>query len=76
MNSQSNIDYNIKNISSVECFDELSKNSKSYLIDVRTKPEWDLLVSQTYKQLINEQYLIVQKGINEKFLVSIFKYLP
>ena len=39
MHSQDNIDSDVHDISSVECFDKLSKNSKSYLIDVRTKPE-------------------------------------
>ena len=32
---------NVKNIPSVECFRKLSKISNSYLIDVRTKPEWE-----------------------------------
>ena len=31
---------NIKNISSRECFEELSIEVNSQLIDVRTKPEW------------------------------------
>ena len=31
---------NIKNISSQECFEKLSIEVNSQLIDVRTKPEW------------------------------------
>ena len=31
---------NIKNISSQECFEKLSIEVHSHLIDVRTKPEW------------------------------------
>ena len=33
-------DPNILNITSIECFNKLLKISNSYLIDVRTKPEW------------------------------------
>jgi len=32
--------YNILSVSSIECFEQLSKISNSHLIDVRTKPEW------------------------------------
>ena len=31
---------NIQNISSRECFEKLSKEDNSHLVDVRTKPEW------------------------------------
>ena len=34
---------NIENISSFECFNKLSKIYNSYLIDVRTKPEWEFI---------------------------------
>ena len=34
---------NVENITSIECFDKLSKIPKSFLIDVRTKPEWDFI---------------------------------
>ena len=36
-------DSKIHNISSVECFKKLSEISNSYLIDVRTKPEWEFI---------------------------------
>ena len=34
---------NIKTINSKKCFQKLSKKSSSYLIDVRTKPEWSFV---------------------------------
>ena len=33
----------LENITSVDCFDRLSKISNSFLIDVRTKPEWNFV---------------------------------
>ena len=32
-----------KNITSIECFNKLSEISNSYLIDIRTKPEWEFI---------------------------------
>ena len=43
MNIKNKIDSNVKNIASVECFNQLSEISNSYLIDVRTKPEWEFI---------------------------------
>ena len=34
---------NVKNVTSIECFDLLSKIANSILIDVRTKPEWEFI---------------------------------
>ena len=34
---------NIENVSSFECFNKLSEIYNSYLIDVRTKPEWEFI---------------------------------
>ena len=31
---------NIQDINSKQCFEKLSKETGSYLVDVRTKPEW------------------------------------
>ena len=36
-------DLSIKNITSIECFNKLSEISNSYLIDIRTKPEWEFI---------------------------------
>ena len=33
----------VKNITSIECFNKLSEISNSYLIDIRTKPEWEFI---------------------------------
>ena len=33
----------VQSIASVECFNKLSEISNSYLIDVRTKPEWEFI---------------------------------
>ena len=43
MNSINNKDLKVQNITSVECYNKLSEISNSYLIDVRTKPEWELI---------------------------------
>ena len=36
-------DLSVKNITSIECFNKLSEISNSYLIDIRTKPEWEFI---------------------------------
>ena len=33
----------VQSIASVECFNQLSEIFNSYLIDVRTKPEWEFI---------------------------------
>ena len=33
----------IESVSSFECFNKLSEINNSYLIDVRTKPEWEFI---------------------------------
>ena len=43
MNLTNKKDLNIKNITSIECFNKLSEISNSYLIDIRTKPEWEFI---------------------------------
>ena len=43
MNSKNNKYLNISNITSIECFNKLLEISNSYLIDVRTKPEWEFI---------------------------------
>jgi len=43
MNLTNNKDSNILNITSIECFKKLLEISNSYLIDVRTKPEWEFI---------------------------------
>ena len=43
MKLSNKINSDIKSITSVECFSFLSKISNSFLIDVRTKPEWEFI---------------------------------
>ena len=43
MNSINKKNSHLKSITSVECFNKLSKISNSYLIDVRTQPEWEFI---------------------------------
>ena len=43
MNLTNMKDLNVKNITSIECFNKLSEISNSYLIDIRTKPEWEFI---------------------------------
>ena len=43
MDLENKIDSNVKNITSFKCFKNLSEISNSYLIDVRTKPEWEFV---------------------------------
>ena len=43
MNLTNKKDLRVKNITSIECFNELSEISNSYLIDIRTKPEWEFI---------------------------------
>ena len=37
------VDSNVLSITSIECFNKLSQISNAYLIDVRTKPEWEFI---------------------------------
>mgnify|MGYP001388610966 CR=1 FL=1 len=43
MKLSNKINSDIKSITSIECFNFLSKISNSFLIDVRTKPEWEFI---------------------------------
>ena len=43
MNLTNKKNLSIKNITSIECFNKLSEISNSYLIDIRTKPEWEFI---------------------------------
>jgi rhodanese-related sulfurtransferase len=43
MHSTNKKDSTVKDITSVTCFNKLSEIANSYLIDVRTKPEWQFI---------------------------------
>ena len=62
MNSTINQDLNVKNITSVECFNKLSEISNSYLIDVRTEPEWEFIGVPDLSSINKKLY--VKKQIN------------
>jgi len=78
MHSQDNIDSDIRSINSTECFDKLSKNSKSYLIDVRTKPEWEFVGVPDLSNTNNSTLFISwqeypEMNINKNFEKHIFQ---
>ena len=63
---------NVQNITSVECFNQLSEISNSYLIDVRTKPEWEFigipdLSSLNKKTIFISWHLYPEMQINSFF---------
>ena len=68
----------IQCISSKQCFERLSEESSSYLVDVRTKPEW-LFVGLPDLQSLNKQTICVswhmypEMEINENFKSEILK---
>ena len=72
MNLMNKIDSNAQNITSVECFDKLSEIFNSYLIDVRTKPEWEFigipdLSSLNKKTIFISWHVYPQMKINSFF---------
>ena len=68
----------IQYISSKQCFERLSEESSSYLVDVRTKPEW-LFVGLPDLQSLNKQTICVswhmypEMEINENFKSEILE---
>ena len=78
-NSNSEKIIKVLSVSSIECFQKLSEIDNSYLIDVRTKPEW-LFVGKPYLRVLNKQVHFVswQKypnmKINTKFYKQILNY--
>ena len=68
----------IQCISSKQCFERLSEESSSYLVDVRTKPEW-LFVGLPDLQSLNKQTICVswhmypEMEINENFKSEILE---
>ncbi len=68
----------IQCISSKQCFERLSKESSSYLVDVRTEPEW-LFVGLPDLQSLNKQTICVswhmypEMEINENFKSEILE---
>ena len=61
----------INNISSQECFEKLSKETNSQLIDVRTKPEW-VYVGVPDLSSINKQVTFVSWQIYPEMTINKF----
>ena len=73
MNSINNKDLKVQNITSVECYNKLSEISNSYLIDVRTKPEWELIGVPDLSSLNKTTIFIAwneypEMNVNNKFI--------
>lgn len=78
MNSTNNRNLHLQNITSVECFDKLSKIPNSFLIDVRTKPEWELigvpdLSSINKKVIFISWHVYPEMKINSHFEIQVIK---
>lgn len=70
---------NIKKISSLECFEKLSSDPLSHLIDVRTRPEWSYVgvpdLSFIKKKVVFVSWKIYpEMKINKHFENQILKY--
>ena len=66
------VDSNVLSITSIECFNKLSQISNSYLIDVRTKPEWEFigvpdLSSLNKKTILISWHEYPEMNINKNF---------
>ena len=60
----------IQYISSKQCFERLSKESSSYLVDVRTKPEW-LFVGLPDLQSLNKQTICVSWNVYPNMEINV-----
>ena len=61
---------NIQNINSLQCFEKLSKDSSSYLIDVRTKPEW-LFVGVSDLQSLQKKTICVSWNVYPNMEINV-----
>ena len=68
-------DLSIKNITSIECFNKLSEISNSYLIDIRTKPEWEFIGVPDLSSLNKKTIFISWHIYPEMKINSLFKNL-
>ena len=60
----------IQYISSKQCFERLSEESSSYLVDVRTKPEW-LFVGLPDLQSLNKQTICVSWNVYPNMEINV-----
>jgi len=63
----------IKNITSIECFNKLSEISNSYLIDIRTKPEWEFIGVPDLSSLNKKTIFISWRMYPEMKINSLFE---
>ena len=75
MNSINNKDLKVQNITSVECYNKLSEISNSYLIDVRTKPEWKFIGIPSLSSISKKTIFISWHIYPEMKINSLFKNL-
>ena len=73
MDSIDQKDLNVQNVTSVECFRKLSEISNSYLIDVRTKPEWEFIGVPDLSSLNKKTIFISWQVYPEMKINSSFK---
>ena len=71
MNLVNKIDSNVKNITSIECFNKLSETSNSFLIDVRTKPEWEFIGIPDLSSL-NKNTIFISWHIYPEMKINLF----
>jgi rhodanese-related sulfurtransferase len=60
----------IQYISSKQCFERLSEESSSYLVDVRTKPEW-MFVGLPDLQSLNKQTICVSWHVYPEMEINV-----
>ena len=71
MNSTNKKNLNVRQVTSIECFNKLSKISNSYLIDVRTKPEWEFIGVPDLSSL-NKKIILVSWHIYPDMKINSF----
>ena len=73
MNLTNKKDLSVKNITSIECFNKLSEISNSYLIDIRTKPEWEFIGVPDLSSLNKKTIFISWQMYPEMKINSLFE---
>ena len=64
-------DSDVHNITSVECFNQLSEISNSYLIDVMTKPEWEFICIPNLSS-INKKTILISWHVYPQMKINSF----
>ena len=73
MNLTNKKDLSVKKITSIECFNKLSEISNSYLIDIRTKPEWEFIGAPDLSSLNKKTIFISWHMYPEMKINSLFE---